>query len=380
MDFELNEEQTLLRDGLRELLDRACDLRTLRTVALDGDATSPALWQALAESGWTALAVPEELGGLGLDFEAIAIVAIECGRSLLPLPLMTTILASRAIGRSPGAAAQASLLAAIAEGKTSATLALAAAIPGSPGLTARRTADGWRLDGSLPLVGYGPLAGVVLADATIEGGSSGLFVIPAAAAGVTWTAIDYADRTVRRFDLGANGVALPAEAALYGTTGASDGVARLAEEWTVVLAAESSGASERAIEIAAAYVKERVQFGRPVGSNQAVKVRLAEMHWSAEQLRVAVYNAAMCIEQDLPERASAVPLAKAAASAPGAWIGTQAIHVHGGIGFTWEADVHMFFKRLKSNELLFGNSTTSYRRLADVVLDPAFSMFEHAPA
>jgi len=157
-------------------------------------------------------------------------------------------------------------------------------------------------------------------------------------------------------------------ASIFGSADASGAIETLIAEWRAALAAESLGVAEKMIEMSVAYVKERVQFGKPVGSNQAVKVRIAEMGAIIDRLRSAVYYAAWAIDSNVPERKVAIAMAKAAASAPGALLGSQAIHVHGGIGFTWEYDLHLYFKRIKSNELLLGDTSAALQQIADEVL------------
>ncbi len=369
MDFELSEGQELMRSGLRELLERACDIRHVRAVAYNGDGRDAALWRALADAGWTALTVPEASGGAGLAYEELMIAAMEAGRAVLPLPLVTTLLAARTIVRAPAGAQREQALADIASGKTSVTLALSAARESdgdTPGLRAERDGDGWRLHGSLPGVPYGPLAVAVLLDAALPRGGRGLFLAPSSA--LEWVELSVMDQTVRQYDLIATG-AQPATS-LFGEEDASPIIDDLLDEWRVALAAESAGVCERMTPLAAEYAKERVQFGRPIGSNQAVKARIAEMAGAVERMKAAVYHAAVRIDEaaDATERGLAVHMAKAAASGPGAFVGSQAIHVHGGIGFTWEHDIHIYFKRAKSNELLLGDTAASLARVADLVL------------
>jgi alkylation response protein AidB-like acyl-CoA dehydrogenase len=155
---------------------------------------------------------------------------------------------------------------------------------------------------------------------------------------------------------------------LFGPEDAGATIGLLLDEWRAALAAESLGAAERLLELTVAYAKERVQFGRPIGANQAVKVRIADMGAAVERMRAAVYHAAVKIDAGAEDRALAAAMAKVATAAPGAWVGSQAIHVHGGIGYTWEHDAHLYFKRLKSNELLLGDEMHHLARVADAVL------------
>ncbi len=174
------------------------------------------------------------------------------------------------------------------------------------------------------------------------------------------------DESVRRFDLELRGAGA---ASLFGQTDARDEIQRMLDEWRVLLGAQTEGACRRLVEMTVDYVKKREQFGRPVGSNQAVKVRVAEMGAAVEKMRAAIYFAALAVERDLEERALAVAMAKAETGAPGAFVATQAIHTHGAIGYTWEQDVHLFVKRVKSNQLLLGAGYEMLERIAQIVVD-----------
>ena len=371
MDFELSDEQELLRSGLRELLSRSCDIRRVRAVAYDGDGRAPELWQKLADAGWTAVTIPQTDGGAGLRFEDLIVVLEEAGRAVLPLPLTTTLLAARTIARAPHSAYRSDLLSRIRKGSANFTLALR----GSPGdwngerprCGAQRDGGGWRLSGSHTFVPYGPLADLVLVEATLPEGGSGVFVVPTNAAGITWTDLRVMDRTAPQYEMSLDAVATPAEASLFAKD-AWDLIDRLVDEWRAGLAAESLGVGQRMVELSVAYAKERVQFERPIGANQAVKARIAEMAAAIERMRAAVYHAAVKIDANAGDRALAVAMAKVATATPGAFVGSQAIHVHGGIGYTWEHDLHLYFKRIKSNELLLGDGMTNLARIADAVL------------
>lgn len=371
MDFELSEEQELLRQGVRELLDRSCDIRHVRSVSYNGDAQDPELWRALADAGWTGVAVPADQGGAGLGFEELAVVAMEAGRAVLHLPLVTTLLAGWILSQAPGSASRDRALAEMARGDLSVTLALQGASEdrsGPPGgAEAVPTGSGWRLSGGLNGVPFGPLAGAVLLEASLPAGGRGLFLVPTGADGLGWTPLEAMDRTVRQYDLRLGEVTVEPGAALFGEGDAGAAADLLAHAWRAALAAETVGACERLVELSVAYAAERVQFGRPIGTNQAVKARIAEMAAAVERMRVAVYYAALQLHKG-DDVVASVNMAKAAAAAPAAFVASQAIHVHGGIGFTWEHDAHIYFKRIKSNELLLGDGAASLARLATAVL------------
>ncbi len=358
-----------MRSGLRELLGRACDIRRVRSIAYDGDGRDPELWRTLADAGWTGVTTPEAHGGAGLRFEDLTVVLAEAGRAVLPLPLTTTLLAARSIAGSPDTDFRNDLLSRIAGGSASLTLALAEARGDDRAeCAAERDGDGWRLSGVHRFVPYGSLADLVLVESALPGGGRGLFTVATDAAAFAWLDLQTMDRSAPLFELTLDGVRVADEASLFGDADARPSIDLLLDEWRAALAAESLGACERMLELTVAYAKDRQQFGRPIGSFQAVKWRVADMGAAVERMRAAVYHAAVKIDADAEDRAVAVAMAKVATAAPGAFVGSQAIHVHGGIGYTWEHDLHLYFKRVKSNELLLGDATPHLARVADAVL------------
>jgi alkylation response protein AidB-like acyl-CoA dehydrogenase len=283
MDFDLNENQQEMRNALRSLFEGACDIRHVRQVAYDGDGRDPGLWKTLNEGGWTALMVPEADGGSGLRFEDFIVMLEEAGRAVAPVPLTTTMLASRAIANAPAGPARGEMLKRIVSGASSFTLAL------GEGIKAQPAGSNWRLDGKLEFVPFGPLASLALVEAALPDGKRGLFAVPTGAAGVQWLDLDVMDRTVRQYEMTLGAVSVESSASVFGAGDASTAIDVLLDEWRAALAAESLGVAERMIELSVAYVKERIQFGKPVGSNQAVKVRIAEMGAIIDRLRSAVY-------------------------------------------------------------------------------------------
>jgi alkylation response protein AidB-like acyl-CoA dehydrogenase len=364
MDLELSEEQEHLGEGLRSLLEGSGGERRMRRVAYEGDGSDPELWGQLVGNGWTTALLPESAGGLGLGFEEALVIAIECGRHVLHLPLCETLLATRvALQAGP---AGGDLLEAVAAGARL-TLAVGGDIPGQNDADdgiARLDGEG-RLQGRVRSVAFGPLANRCLVEAKRPDGSTALVDLACDAAGAHWTERGAMDLSVRRFDLDLSGA--PTSDLFEGD--ARGQAERLADEWRVLMAAQTEGACRRMLELTADYVKRREQFGRPVGSNQAVKVRLAEMAAAVERLRAALYLAALAVQNESDERPLVVAMAKAQAAEPGAFVATQAIHAHGAIGYTWEQDVHLFAKRVKTNELLLGAGAEMMGRIADLVID-----------
>lgn len=365
MDLELSEEQDQLAQGLRELLVGSGDIGRVRRFAYEAGGHDGELWEQLVKQGWTSGSLPETAGGLGLGFEEALVIAIEVGRAVLHLPLCETLLASRIAGRSDTQAA-AQLLREVAAGQ-SVTLALGPSTGGindaDDGVQANTSGQ---LVGSLRSVPFGPLADRCLVEAELSNGTSTLFALDCKADGVQWRERRAMDESVPRFDLQ---LASASANSLFGDVDARSEIERLSDEWRVLLGAQSEGASRRLVEMTADYVKKREQFGRPVGSNQAVKVRVAEMGAAVEKMRAALYFAALAVEEDGEERPLAVAMAKAETGAPGGFVATQAIHTHGAIGYTWEQDVHLFVKRIKSNEVLLGAGHEMLERIAKIVVD-----------
>jgi len=365
VNLELSEEQEQLAEGLRELLVGSGDIGRVRRFAYEGGGYDGELWEQLAKQGWTSASLPETAGGLGLGFEEALVIAIEAGRAVLHLPLCETLIASRIAGQAAGEAGE-PLLREIAAGH-SVTLALGASAGGINDADDGVQTDGaGRLVGSLRSVPFGPLADRCLVEAELASGRTALFALACKAEGVEWRERRAMDESVPRFDLELAGASA---ASLFGDADARSAIERLTDEWRVLLGAQSEGACRRLVEMTADYVKKREQFGRPVGSNQAVKVRVAEMGAAVEKMRAALYFAALAVEEESEERSLAVAMAKAETGVPGGFVATQAIHTHGAIGYTWEQDVHLFVKRVKSNELLLGAGHEMLERIANIVVD-----------
>lgn len=371
MDFEISEEQQLLRDGLRELLEGASPIRRIRDIAYEGDGRDGALWSQLVDTGWPGLTSPAASGGADLGYEELTIAAVECGRAVLHLPLVTTLLAARALARGVDSAALQRVAEDIASGRQSCTLALLGTADDrnrdASGVDATEGGGGWVLNGELRFVPFGPLADLMLLEASHTGGSL-LLALPTSSPGLRFTELGVMDRSVRQYVARFDSVEVSSDLSLNGSVDASPAICVLLDEWRIALAAESLGACERMLELTVDYAKDRVAFGRPIGSNQAVKTRVAEMAVQVERMRSATYYGAINVSGDESDRVLGAAIAKATAAEGASFVATQAIHVHGGIGYTWEHDMHIYFKRVKSNELLLGDGSASRRRLAAVVL------------
>ena len=368
----LNEEQVLLGATVRDFLkDRAAE-PSVRRAMETADGIDRALWRDLARSlGACGLTVPEGLGGAGATFIEMLVVCEELGRSLACVPyLSSVVLAETLLLDSTDADAQARWLPDICSGDTIASVALVEPgreWHGRDSQTQATYVDGeWRLTGSKTYVLDGHVADVLFVIARTEPGLT-IFAVDAAAPGLTRAQLPTMDQTRRlaRVDLAdAPGVlvAAPGDAEKL--------IDRLLQITAVGVAAESLGGAERVLEMAVDYAKVRVQFGRPIGSFQAIKHKCADMLIQVESARSAVCLARQVLgagqDSELP---TAAALAKAYCCDAYVFCTEENIQVHGGIGFTWEHPAHLYFKRARTNQLLFGDSYQHRERIARLVLD-----------
>jgi alkylation response protein AidB-like acyl-CoA dehydrogenase len=326
----------------------------------------PALWRRIAgELGWPAVLVPEEHGGLGLGQVELMVLMEAMGAALTCAPFFSTVcLAANAllVGGSP--AQRAEWLPAIAAGAT--TAAVAHAEPdgrwdaGGIGALARPDGDAVVLNGTKSFVVDGHTADLLLVAArrpgTLDADGIGIYLVPADAAGLERRALGTLDETRRLAEVRLHDVRVPASAALGGRDAAGwPALATTLQLATVALAAEQVGGAERCLDLAVAYAGERVQFGRPIGSFQAIKHKCADMLMRVEAARSASYYAACTADERGPELPVAASLAKAYCSEAYFQCAADCLQIHGGVGFTWEYDVHLYFKRARSSESLLGD-------------------------
>jgi alkylation response protein AidB-like acyl-CoA dehydrogenase len=353
-----------LRAAARGFLTRTTtEAETRRLMATDAG-YDEALWKRMAsELGWQGLAIPERHGGAGYGCAEMSIVLEEMGRALLCAPFLSSVvLAATALAESADEDAQARYLPGIASGDLIATVAITGedGAPEGADLTAVRGGDGWVLSGDAPFVLDGHVAGLVLAPARANGAVS-LFAVDADAGGVRRTPLDTMDQTRKLASLSFEDT----PARLVGTSGDGSRVlSRVLDRAAVALAAEQVGGACRCLDMAVEYAKTRVQFGRPIGSFQAVKHKCADMLIEVESARSALFQAirhATTGDAGLPVSAS---IAKTLCSEAYLRVATENIHVHGGIGFTWEHPAHLYFRRAKSGEMLLGTPAYHRRRFA----------------
>ena len=375
MDLGLSEDQEMLRRSARDFLAKECTPAVVRRLIEDGDAYDERLWKKIADLGWTGLGIPEEYGGVG-GFLELTVVLEESGRNLLPGPFFSTMgLAVPALIEAGTAAQKKEVLAAIAAGDARATLAVTepAGRWDAAGVTlaARPAGEGWRLDGIKLFVPDAASADyTVVAARTREGDEDGisLFLVKGRPQGMTVTALKTLDMTRRWYEVRFEGVELDRDS-LMGAEGQGWQALKRALEWgAAAICAEMVGGAQHVLETSVEYAKTRQQFGKPIGIYQAVAHKLADMLLETESARSATYYAAWAVDADAPERSLAASIAKAYTSDAYRHAAGGGIQVHGGIGFTWEHEMHLYFKRAKASEVTLGDATY-HRELVAQALD-----------
>jgi alkylation response protein AidB-like acyl-CoA dehydrogenase len=325
------------------------------------------VWQQMAnELGLHGIAVPEQWGGAGAGMPELAVVFEEMGAALLCSPFFSTVaLAVQALLNSGDDAAVEEFVPGFVDGSSTATLVLNGTLdgwnPAAVTMTARHDGTGHRVSGDAPLVLDGHTADVIFVAANTDAGTS-LFAVAADAEGLDREPLATLDRTRKVARLHLDDVA----ARLIGLDGAAaPGLARTSDRATIALAAEQLGAAQRCLDDAVGYAKERIQFGRAIGSFQAIKHRCADMLVLVEGARSAVFHASRTTDD--AELAVAASVAKMACSEAFLQVALDNMRIHGGIGFTWEHDAHLYVRRAKASELAFGSPEHHAQRLADLV-------------
>jgi alkylation response protein AidB-like acyl-CoA dehydrogenase len=378
-DFGFGSDEEMLRDLAKKLLDEEMPIEKMRRlVAAEPETTyekgerpgwDEALWKRCIELGWTGLAVPEEAGGVGVKMVGIVGLVEEVGRHALASPLVATLEATFVLREAGTPEAQA-WLERIAEG-ASASLAITdrtgAWDPSKCDVEAEAKGDETRLRGQAWFVQDAFKADLFVVLARGEGGSR-LCVVPADAPGLSIEQDHIHDLTRDQGTLRFEDVRVPAAGVV-----STDGAEALRRAWPALLttiAADLCGSSEWQLQTTAEYAKTRKQFDRPIGFFQAVKHPLVDAMVAIDRARSLVYHAACCIDSGSDEAEAAARMAKSAASDAGAYMSDRSVQLHGGIGFTWECDVHLYFKRSMHNQLLYGDGVHQRRWLADVLIGP----------
>jgi alkylation response protein AidB-like acyl-CoA dehydrogenase len=366
----MTDERHELATTVRRLLQKHLPESELRQLMSTDTAQHPKIWAYLADMGLLGLAIPEQYGGAGYGWSEVGVVLEEAGRALLCVPFYSTaVLATAALLAMEDTPAQADLLPGIAAGECIATVALSddAGNWGTPGVAVRATnrQGTWRLEGHANYVLDGGSADIVLVPATSaapNGGGVSLFVVDRSATGLNTTPLSTLDLTRKQTRLEFHGT----PGRLIGSEGgAGNALETVKNVGVACLAAEQVGGAQSALEMAVEYAKTRYQFGRPIGSFQAVKHMCADMLVEVELARSAAYHALWAADDSPEELPIAACIAKITCPEAYFSVAAQNIQVHGGIGFTWEHAAHLHLKRAKSGQLMLGDAIAHSADLAD---------------
>jgi alkylation response protein AidB-like acyl-CoA dehydrogenase len=354
MDFGLNDDQEMLQRYAREFLEKECPSLFVRA-QMDSDTAHDASFYAkMAGLGWTGIAIPTDAGGQGMSYVDLAVLVEEMGRAVVPGPFFATVCLAAPILVDTG---RTDLLSGIASGERLATVAYTEESGRVDAEGVQLTAKDGRLTGTKHYVPDAHVADTLIVAARNPDQGISLFVVPTDSSGVSVKQVTTMDMTRRWCEVELEGA--------QGELIAEDGwpvLERALQKSTALLAAECVGGANRVLDMSVEYAKVRMQFGRPIGSFQAVKHRCADMLVDVEMARSAMYYAAWAASEDDAELPLAASIAKAWCGEAYTRVAANGIQVHGGIGFTWEHDMHLYFKRAKVNELLLGD-TAHHREL-----------------
>lgn len=377
MNFALSEEQDMLRMTARRFLDDRAGSDVVRNLMETAAGFDAGLWHEIAAQGWQGMAIPEEYGGAGFTFMEQAILMEEMGRSLFPAPYLSSIVLGADLVLTAGTEEQKqTILPDVASGE----IRLAVAHLESGGrwdatgveMTATNEGGGFVLEGAKFFVIDGHTADSLIVVARTDPSSSGtdgisLFLLPADTDGIESRRVETMDQTRKQAEITFAAVRVPATAMLGDPGSGWSSLQEMLQRAVVALAFEQVGGAQQCLDMSVEYAKARIQFGRPIGSFQAIKHKCADMLVAIESARSAAYYAGWAASVGDEDLAIAAPLAKSYCSEAYSHAAGENIQIHGGIGFTWEHDAHLFFKRAKTDELLFGTPADHRAALADAL-------------
>jgi len=358
MQFGLNESQEFLRDGARKFFAGECPITQVRRLMETDTAFDANLWAKLAEQGYTGIIFPEDFGGVGLGIVELILLMEEAGRALLPGPFFSTVvMAGSLLDATATKEQKRKYLEPLCRGEVRASVAFFEAEGSWDLADLRLTEVNGRLQGEKLFVPDAAVADWILVVAR-----NGVFLVDAKAPGMRVEPLNGMDLTRKLYSLQFDNS--PAE-----KLGETTGLSRPRAIATTALAAEMVGGMQRTLDITVEYAKTRKQFGKPIGSFQAVQHQCADIYLETESARSAVYYAAWALEHHAPDAAAAVSIAKLYASDASRTVGNRGIQVHGGMGFTWENDLHLYYRRAKASETMFGDATFHREQLARLTVD-----------
>lgn len=358
MQFGLSESQQILKDTAQKFFAGECPVAEVRRLMETDTAYDATLWRKMAEQGFTGIVVPEELGGMGLGKVELVLLMEEAGRALLPGPLYSTVaLAGPVLAACGSAGQQKKYLGPISAGEARATLAFLEEGASWNLADLQLAESGGKLTGRKLFV-----TDAAVADFIVVVAASGVFVADAKAAGVKIAPMAGMDLTRKIYSVEFSNT--PAEG-----LSVADGLYWGLDIATAALVAEMVGGMQRTLDITVQYAKTRKQFGKPIGQFQAVQHMCADMYLETESSRSAAYYAGWALEENAADAQLAVSIAKMYASDAGRTVGNRGIQVHGGMGFTWENDVHLYYRRAKASETMLGDAAFHRERIAKMVVD-----------
>ncbi len=367
MDFDLSEEQVALQEVAREFLAERWPADRMRA-ALDAMpfVIDEEVWREIVEMGWLGVAAPEEAGGIGGDIMTAAVLAEEAGRGLLPGPFDSALVAAIALDRSGDVALRDGLLCEVIDGKRRVTLAFeeptGAWGPDAIAMSAKQEGDGYLLDGTKILVPDAAGSDELLVAARV-GSGLGFLRVPTDAEGVALTPMNRMDAQAMSEVVFTN-VGVPASALVGAPERADATVRETYDIWTLLCAADLLGTTEAALELTRRYAIERVQFGKPIGTFQAVSHRIADSLVDVEIGRSLLFAACLAVDENRDNAPALISAVKAWMSDAALTAVESALQIHGGVGFTWEYDVHLHMRRARCNAVRFGDADHHRDRIA----------------
>ena len=358
MQFGLTESQEFLKNSARKFFAGECPSTEMRRLMETDTAYDAPLWSKLTDQGYTGIIYPEAYGGVGLGKVELMLLMEEAGRALLPGPFFSTVVLAGSVLDAVGTPAhKKKYLEPICKGEVRSTVAILEAGASWNPRDVQLNASNGRLTGEKYFV---PDAAV--ADFLIVVARNGVFAVDAKARGLKISPMSGMDLTRKLYVVEFSNT--PAE-----ELGSSINLPRAFDIATAALAAEMVGGMQRTLDLTVEYAKTRKQFGKPIGLFQAVQHQCADMYLETESSRSAVYYAGWALEENTPDATAAVSIAKMYSSDAARTVGNRGIQIHGGMGFTWENDLHLYYRRAKASETAFGDATYHRERLATMVID-----------
>jgi alkylation response protein AidB-like acyl-CoA dehydrogenase len=358
MQFGLSESQEFQKDSARKFFTGECPNAEVRRLMETDTAYDATLWSKLTHQGYTGIIFPEEYGGVGLGKVELMLLMEEAGRALLPGPFFSTVvLAGSVLDSAATAAHKKQYLEPICRGEVRSTVALVEDSANWDPRSLELTANNGKLTGKKFFVSDAAVADFLLVIAR-----DGVFVVQSQARGLKISPMQGMDLTRKLYVVEFTDT--PAEKISAGPS-----LSRAFDIATAALAAELVGGMQHTLDLTVEYAKTRKQFGKPIGGFQAVQHQCADMYLETESSRSAVYYAGWALEENAPDAATAVSIAKMYASDAARTVGNRGIQIHGGMGFTWENDIHLYYRRAKASETAFGDATFHRERIASLVID-----------